>query len=70
MVNTLKNRKAEFSTTLETWLDNLSRTGRGLKQTLSVLADFLLVVSCLWIAYSLRFGEFLLILCLLGICTV
>lgn len=57
MVNTLKNRKAEFSGTLETWLENLSRTGRGLKQTLSVLADFLLVVSCLWTAYSLRFGE-------------
>jgi len=45
-----------FSASIDTLLKNLSDTGRGRKQAISIAIDFILAVSCLWIAYSLRFG--------------
>jgi FlaA1/EpsC-like NDP-sugar epimerase len=56
MVNTLRNRKADFSTAIDGWLDNLSRTGRGKKQALSIVVDLATVLIALWCAYSLRLG--------------
>jgi len=48
---------ARFSATLTVLLANLSRTGRGHKQTLSVGIDSVAAVTALWLAYSLRHGE-------------
>ena len=47
-------RKHSFSTSLESWLLNLSQTGRSRKQAVSILVDTVLVVLSLWAAYSLR----------------
>jgi len=45
-----------FSGTLDALLQNLSNTGRGRKQLLSVAVDGFLTIFCLWLAYSLRHG--------------
>ena len=37
---------------------NLSATGRGKKQAISMLLDACMVVVSLWAAYALRFGSF------------
>ncbi len=50
-------RSRRFSATLDAWLVNLSKTGRGRKQAVSVAADTTIVLFSLWGAYSLRFGE-------------
>ena len=47
-------RKQSFSTSLDTWLLNLSQTGRSRKQAVSIAADTVLVVLSLWAAFSLR----------------
>ena len=51
------NNKYKISHNLDVWLDNLSKTGRGRKQALSIGIDFVLVVLSLWGAYSLRLNE-------------
>lgn len=48
--------KATFSTNLNVWLSNLSKTGRSSKQAVAVSVDTCLVIMCLWAAYSLRYG--------------
>ena len=48
-----KNRY-KISHNFDAWLENLSKTGRGRKQALSVGVDSLAVVLSLWGAYSLR----------------
>ena len=48
--------KQKFSITLDSWLTNLSKTGRSRKQAVSVSVDTVIVVFSLWAAYSLRFG--------------
>ncbi len=50
-------RRVGWSSTANAVLENLSRTGRGYKQVLSVAADSVMVVACLWFAYTLRLGE-------------
>ena len=52
------NKKYRISQNLDSWLDNLSKTGRGQKQALSVTIDAVLVLLSLWCAYSLRLGTF------------
>ena len=49
-------KNVRISATLESWLNNLSKTGRSRKQTLSVIVDALAVSAALWGAYSLRLG--------------
>jgi len=49
-----KTRK--FSGTLDSWLANLSKTGRSRKQAFSVAVDSSIVVFSIWAAYSLRLG--------------
>lgn len=52
-----RNRRIrQFSSTLGALLTNLSNTGRGRKQIVSIAADSFLVVIALWVAYSLRHG--------------
>ena len=53
-MSTIKN--VGISVTLESWLNNLSKTGRSRKQALSVFVDALAVCAALWGAYCLRFG--------------
>ena len=53
-----KIRKRSFSTSLDSWLLNLSQTGRSGKQAVSILVDAVLVVLSLWAAYSLRLSTF------------
>ena len=50
-------RRPGWSTTAGALLENLSRTGRGRKQGVSVVADVLTVLACLWLAYTLRLGH-------------
>ena len=49
--------RERFSSTLDGILSNLSNTGRSRKQAISMLADCVLVMFSLWVAYSLRHGE-------------
>ena len=54
-VNSVKSNKSRgFSATIDSWLVNLSRTGRSSKQAVSILVDITLVIFSLWCAYSLR----------------
>ena len=46
-----------FSHVLDAWLKNLANTRRGRKQLVSIAVDGALVVTALWLAYSLRHGE-------------
>jgi len=50
-------RRERFSSTLDGVLRNLASTGRGHKQAISMLADCVLSILSLWVAYSLRHGE-------------
>ena len=50
-------RVESFSLTTSALLKNLSATGRGKKQFLSMVADGSLVAVALWLAYSLRLGQ-------------
>ena len=55
---TFGSRQVEsFSLTTSALLKNLSATGRGKKQILSMAADGSLVAVALWLAYSLRLGQ-------------
>ena len=55
MVSLVKHSKSRgFSATIDSWLVNLSKTGRSRKQAVSILVDIVLVVFSLWCAYSLR----------------
>ena len=47
-----------FSATFDALLTNLSNTGRGRKQALSIAVDSILVVVSLWAAYTLRHGDY------------
>jgi FlaA1/EpsC-like NDP-sugar epimerase len=52
---TLLSRQTEqFSSTFSALLKNLSDTGRGRKQMLSMTVDGLISILALWLAYSLR----------------
>lgn len=53
---TQEPKKYRFSATLDAWLNNLAKTGRGKKQAVSIVADSLVVIVSLWLAYSLRHG--------------
>ena len=55
--NNMGNSKFKISHNLDVWLENLSKTGRGRKQALSVGVDSILVVFSLWGAYSLRLNK-------------
>jgi len=62
MINKYENKthtrgRERFSNTLDGILSNLSNTGRSRKQAISMLADCVLVMFSLWVAYSLRHGE-------------
>lgn len=48
--------KKHFSSTLDSVLKNLSNTGRGRKQAVSIVFDAATAVVALWLAFSLRFG--------------
>lgn len=50
-------RKPSFSRTLDRVLANLSNTARVRKQIVSMMADAVITVLCLWAAWSLRGGE-------------
>ena len=50
-------KKHRFSATLDAFLRNLAKTGRGRKQAFSMVVDSSLVVMSLWLAYSLRHGQ-------------
>ena len=55
MVNQVKSNKSRgFSVTIDSWLVNLSKTGRSSKQIVSIFVDTALVAFSLWCAYSLR----------------
>lgn len=59
MVNLVKHCKSRgFSTTIDSWLVNLSKTGRSSKQAVSIAVDIFLVIFSLWCAYSLRLSVF------------
>ena len=47
-----------FSATFDALLINLSNTGRGRKQAVSIAVDSILVVVSLWAAYTLRHGDY------------
>ena len=47
-----------FSATFDALLTNLSNTGRGRKQAVSIAVDSILVLVSLWAAYTLRHGDF------------
>ena len=51
------SRVRRFSSTLDSLLTNLSNTGRGRKQALSMLIDGSLAGAVLWLAYTLRHGQ-------------
>jgi len=53
---TEQTNRFRFSSTLDAWLNNLAKTGRGKKQALSVVVDSLIVMVSIWLAYSLRLG--------------
>jgi len=55
--STGSQRQRYFSNTLHALLKNLSDTGRGRKQTFSVVIDASMSAFALWLAYTLRFGE-------------
>jgi len=50
------NKIKRFSTHLDMWLNNLSKTGRSGKQALIIAVDSALIALSLWAAYSLRHG--------------
>ncbi len=52
-----KSKKRGFSTTVDSWLVNLSKTGRSRKQALTIWIDSVIVAGSLWGAYSLRLNE-------------
>lgn len=53
----MENEKRQgFSATLDSWLNNLSKTGRSRKQAVSIAVDITIVLFSLWAAYSLRHG--------------
>ena len=56
-MNPRAESRIRWSGTADALLNNLSRTGRGRKQVVSVLADSAIAVACLWLAYSLRLGQ-------------
>ena len=56
-MNSRAEGRLRWSSTANALLDNLSRTGRGRKQVVSVLADSVVAVACLWLAYSIRLGQ-------------
>ena len=45
-----------FSTTLSAWVENLASSGRSSKQAVSMVADGIVAVLALWLAYTLRHG--------------
>lgn len=47
---------ARFSSTSASLLENLAKAGRAHKQFVAIVADSLIAVVCLWMAYSLRLG--------------
>lgn len=49
--------KSPRSFPIRTFLTNLSNSGRNRKQLLSMCVDGIVAMACLWISYSLRFGE-------------
>lgn len=59
MVSTKQRKNVKhdsFSASLDAFIQNLSNTGRGRKQALSILIDSGIAVTSLWLAYSLRHG--------------
>ena len=46
----------QFSGTISSLMDNLSKTGRSRKQAVAVAVDSVIVLFSLWAAYSLRLG--------------
>jgi len=46
-----------FSSTIAALLKNVSQTGRGRKQALSMLIDGSVAAIALWLSYTLRFGQ-------------
>ena len=54
MLSKLKSELGGLSVTLDSWLLNLSKTGRSAKQIFSISVDVALVLFSLWCAYSLR----------------